>query len=133
MKKLKPKQYAQALYDEIITANPDKIDSKITGLVLALQKRKQLNMVHEVIAAFEKYAKQQQGILDIEITTATRLSEEQRQKIQNLITKNQDITGVNITERISKKLIGGIIIQIGDTVIDNSLQTRLTTLKESFQ
>ena len=36
---------------------------------------------------------------------------------------------VRITERIDRSVLGGVIVQYGDTRIDNSVKYRLDTLK----
>lgn len=71
------------------------------------------------------------GIAEITVTTPYPLSGEQREKI---IKKMSDIVGkkIKMSEKIDKALMGGIIIDYGDTRMDGSVKTRLENLKGSL-
>lgn len=66
-----------------------------------------------------------------EVRSAVELSDEQRKRLAESLKKatGQD---VDIVVVIDPTVIGGIVTQIGDTVIDGSVRHRLAQLKESF-
>ena len=68
------------------------------------------------------------GIAEITVTSPYPLSEEQREKI---VKKMSDIIGkkIKMSEKTDRALMGGIVIDYGDTRMDGSVKTRLENLK----
>jgi F-type H+-transporting ATPase subunit delta len=66
-----------------------------------------------------------------EVRSAVDLSDEQRKRLAESLKKatGQD---VDIVVVIDPTVIGGVVTQIGDTVIDGTIRHRLAQLKESF-
>jgi F-type H+-transporting ATPase subunit delta len=66
-----------------------------------------------------------------EVRTAVELSDDQRKRLAESLKK---ATGkdVDIVVIIDPTVLGGVVTQIGDTVIDGSIRHRLAQLKESF-
>jgi F-type H+-transporting ATPase subunit delta len=66
-----------------------------------------------------------------EVRTAVELSDEQRKRLTESLKKATGLD-VDLVVIIDPTVIGGIVTQIGDTVIDGSIRHRLAQLKESF-
>jgi F-type H+-transporting ATPase subunit delta len=66
-----------------------------------------------------------------EVRTAVELSDEQRKRLTESLKKATGLD-VDLVVVIDPTVIGGIVTQIGDTVIDGSIRHRLAQLKESF-
>jgi F-type H+-transporting ATPase subunit delta len=66
-----------------------------------------------------------------EVRTAVELSEEQKKRLVESLKKATGLD-VELAVTIDPTVIGGIVTQIGDTVIDGSIRHRLAQLKESF-
>jgi len=83
----------------------------------------------EVIDSFVEIHNEHLGLLEVKVFGFNPLSEEQHKKIKAEI---ESITSkkVNITFAIDKSLMGGLIIQIADTMLDASIKRRLELLKE---
>lgn len=66
-----------------------------------------------------------------EVRSAVDLSQDQKDRLAEAIKKatGQD---VDIVVIVDPTVLGGIVTQIGDTVIDGSVRHRLAQLKESF-
>ena len=71
------------------------------------------------------------GIVPAEITTASPLSDDQRQKAEQAIRK---LTGqeVRLICRVDPELIGGAVTRIGSTVYDGSLRNQLSQLRRQL-
>ena len=63
----------------------------------------------------------------VQIRTSKPLSESSRSQITDQL-KNKLGFDPILQESVDESLIGGLIIQVGDTVYDSSLRTRLKTL-----
>ena len=71
------------------------------------------------------------GIVKATVTSAVELSKEQLAQIRNKIENGTGKT-VELHTIINPSIIGGMIIRVGDHVVDASISGRLQTLKEKL-
>lgn len=66
-----------------------------------------------------------------QVRSAVALSDEQKSRLAAALAKN---TGkqVEVVVEVDPSVLGGLVTQIGDTVIDGSVRQRLSQLRESF-
>ena len=83
-----------------------------------------------ILEEFEKLCDLVDGVERAIVRTAYPVKKEHRQKLQDKIER---MTGkrVSLEYRLDPGIIGGIVIDVGDRRIDNSVQTRLTQLEEA--
>ncbi len=74
-----------------------------------------------------------QGIQSAEVTSATPLSAAARAEMQAMVVKQTGLTQVELTEKVDSELIGGFVLRVGDTQIDDSVRTSLRKLRTSLQ
>ncbi len=65
----------------------------------------------------------------ITVTSACELSNEQKSLIERVLEKKSN-QKLEITYFINEDLLGGVIIRMGETVIDNSLRNRVSQLTD---
>ena len=85
----------------------------------------------EIADDFDAKMLEYQDTTDVTVTTAVALSPEQKERLRDALAKKLHQT-IRITERIDRKILGGVIVQYGDTRIDNSVKYRLDALKEQL-
>ena len=85
----------------------------------------------ETARAYVKRSRESRGILEAKVTVIEPLSEAMREKV---LRKLQEITGKEcvIEEYVDPSILGGMVIQVGDTRIDGSMARRLEELKKSL-
>jgi F-type H+-transporting ATPase subunit delta len=66
-----------------------------------------------------------------EVRSAVALSEDQKTRLAASIKQSQGLD-VDVVSIVDPAVLGGIVVQIGDTVIDGSVRHRLGQLRESF-
>ena len=134
MRKISIRQYAQALYEA--TQGKDKSELKtITANFFELLKKqkKGLHKITAIETQFGNYFNQREGILEAEVITAQELSAKHRTELEDQIAKqHKDIKQVKLIAKTDERLISGLVVKIGDTVMDDSLKTRLELLKEKM-
>ena len=81
-----------------------------------------------IIKEFIAYAKKQEGIVSLAVTSARELDSKTLEKIKSAFGDN-----VESTESIDASLIGGITVRTSDKIFDASLKTQLIRLKQSLQ
>ncbi len=98
--------------------------------VLAVHDRLALIPVilNEARAEFERRT----GKKRIQVKSAVPLSDDQLGSIRNRIQTALNLEPILIPS-VDSELIGGLVIQVGDTVYDGSLKTRLKNLRQRLQ
>ncbi|MCA9080665.1 MAG: ATP synthase F1 subunit delta [Planctomycetaceae bacterium] len=94
--------------------------------VLAERDRLELLPVIAAICATEHEARS--GQKRISVRSASPLSESQLQRIKDRLQAALSIEPLLETS-VDEELIGGLVVQVGDTIFDGSLRTRLQNLK----
>ena len=102
--------------------------SPVGKLLVMLAERDRLTLLADVLDAFRARLREQQRVLEAEVTTAMPLEPEQQAALQQRLgaaTARQ----VTLTTKVDPSLIGGVVARIGTTVYDGSLATQLAKLK----
>lgn len=66
------------------------------------------------------------------VTSAEELSDTQKENIRQKLLATTDFVSLQIHYQVDVALIGGLKIQIGDRVVDSSIQNRLKRMKDSL-
>lgn len=76
-------------------------------------------------------ANEARGIMDAEVTTAVKLDEDQESDIESRLSA---MTGksIHLVKNIDPGIIGGVVVKIGDTLIDGSIRGQLAALREKL-
>jgi F-type H+-transporting ATPase subunit delta len=84
--------------------------------------------IREVAEEFETLVASEEGVLDVELTTASQLSDEEFGRIVGRI---EQASGrkVQATRSVDPDLIGGLVLQAGSMRLDASIRGRLDRLR----
>ncbi len=91
-----------------------------------------LKVLPDVLEQFVHLRAASEATADVEVTSATALSEEQLTKISAAMEKRLS-RKVKLNCKIDKSVMAGVIIRAGDTVIDGSVRGRLERLADVLQ
>ena len=85
-------------------------------------------LLDEIVSEYENFANEAQGIVVADVTTARDLNGSQADRLSN---KLAEITGKTIKLRphLDPKIIGGVVVRMGDKRIDGSLTGKLQALQ----
>ncbi|MBS4097766.1 MAG: F0F1 ATP synthase subunit delta [Sulfuricella sp.] len=102
------------------------------NLVHVLSENKRLPLVPEIVSLFEALKAAQEGELNAHVCTAYEMSAEQ---LASLAAKLETKFGrkINATQSVDADLIGGIVIQVGDEVMDASVRGGLGSLSVTLK
>ena len=82
--------------------------------------------------AFERYTQVDgPARLDAQVTSAVELNDEQRKRIAADL-RSRYGEQVQVAFNVDDSLIGGLVVRIGDQVLDNSLRTRLSAVQRNM-
>jgi F-type H+-transporting ATPase subunit delta len=116
----------------IAAALPADTPPLVGRFLVGLANAGKLDQISSVVRELEKLA--QAGgaaTLDAEVTSAVELSDAQRERIISDL-RNRYGEGLQVAFRTDASLIGGLIIRVGDQVLDNSLRTRLGAIQRNM-
>ena len=119
----------QKMLDEVFG---NETDDLITGTVAALMEKKHLRELPRVLGSFAEQALDEEGIGVASVISADELTEEQKLRIRQKLLDTTDYTSMRITYSVDRSLIGGIVIQLRDRVVDSSIRTKLSHMKNSL-
>ena len=106
-------------------------DAKGTNFLKLLLDYGRVNVLPEIAGHFDALKAEVENTVDVVVTTAAKLGEEQKQEIVKAL-KARLGRDIRIETEIDETLIGGAVIRAGDVVIDGSLRSRLTGLSNAL-
>jgi F-type H+-transporting ATPase subunit delta len=109
-----------------------KVYDELVGLFILLVRKNRQNYTLDILAQFLEMAQADAGILLATVTTAMPLKKEQLAQIKTNLEKSTKQT-IDLVTVVDKDLIGGIIIQVGDKVVDGSVSGQLNTLSNKLK
>jgi F-type H+-transporting ATPase subunit delta len=126
-----PKLSSEALYQFFSDIGGDKFSQTGKNFIRVLIDAERINLAAEVFEIFEQKRTATEGISDVEVISAYPLDNAQVNAISESISKRLG-KKIDINTEEDKDLIGGVIIRVGDSVIDASLRGRLKELNSIF-
>ena len=109
----------------------DKLNAEGKNFIRILAENKRLNILPDIVIAYEQFRADSEGTLDAEVISAFPLSDEQEKNIVAGLKKRLG-RDISLTMRVDETLIGGAIIRAGDMVIDGTVTRHLDDLTHSL-
>jgi F-type H+-transporting ATPase subunit delta len=123
---LEPRAKARAL--EGILGEADEL---LRNFLLLLAEKGRIAELDEIAREFERIAAAEEGQIEVELTTAFELSDEEARSILGQI---EQASGrrVEATRKVDPSLIGGMVLQAGSLRVDASVRGRLNRLRQEL-
>ena len=86
----------------------------------------------EISSAFIDQYKHQKGIHTVKLTTAVPVSEEMKKQIIGQVQKQTNLNNIDLKASVDEEIIGGFVLEIGDTLVDASIAYDLNKIKSQF-
>jgi F-type H+-transporting ATPase subunit delta len=115
----------------LATAVTGRASRPVQGLLAVLAKNNRLSSLRGITQAYTALLNERAGRAPVKVTTAVPLSDEQRKRLATAL-KSSTGKDVEIKVVIDPTVLGGVITQIGDTVIDGSVRHRLNRVRETL-
>ncbi|HKH62102.1 MAG TPA: ATP synthase F1 subunit delta [Flavitalea sp.] len=136
------RDFVNLLRSPIVT--PDKKESilqaAISGSVTELTtsfnrlliKKGREAVLPEIADAFIEQYKHQKGIHIVKLTTAVPVSEEVKQAIISKVQSLTPMKTVELQTEVQENIIGGFLLEVGDTLVDASISYDLNKIRSQF-
>jgi F-type H+-transporting ATPase subunit delta len=103
-------------------------DETFMNFLEALLERHRMPVVFAIRAQFERLWDEEMKLLPVEVTSAVRLAEETVGSIGEQIGE-QTGRRVELSSRVDPDILGGIVLRVGNFVLDASIRNQLNQLR----
>jgi F-type H+-transporting ATPase subunit delta len=118
--------------EQVITdAFKGRVDDLFLDFLLVLNKHDRLDLVRPVAAEFRELRDKLYNRVRFQVRSAVKLTDEQKKRIAEQAREYFKMEPV-VVEVLDPDLIGGLQIQVGDTLYDLSLRTQLNKIKQQL-
>jgi F-type H+-transporting ATPase subunit delta len=107
-------------------------DELVRNFLLLVTEKGRATGLHEIAREFDALVAAEEGILDVELTTAVELSEDEAKRLLGQI---EHVSGrrLRASRRVDPALIGGFVLQAGSHRADASVRGRLEGLRRELK
>ena len=116
----------------IVAACGDGLDAEAANFVHLLAENKRFAILPAIATLFEALKAEAEGVLEANIATAYPLSDGQ---MAGLVAKLEARLGrkIEASQHVDPELIGGVVIQVGDEVMDASVRGKLADMATTLR
>jgi F-type H+-transporting ATPase subunit delta len=113
------------------TAFGDQVTPLTARFLQLVVERGREEVLTSIYAEYQRLANEHRNILAVDVSAAVPLSDEQ---LSELARSLEARTGkrIRIQEQTEPELLGGLVVRMGDTILDGSVRTRLRRLHEQM-
>ena len=105
-----------------------KLNKLLTKFLCFLITKRRFFFVDKILKSFVEICSTKRGELKAELTSAKNLTENEINNIKEELTKNFS-SKIKLNYKHDASLIGGLIVQIGSTMIDTSIKNKLQQIE----
>lgn len=109
-----------------------RMSDELLGFLIIIISKDRYKDIDAILDYFIAEVKQYKGIGIATVTTAVPLREEQCKEVEQRLLDTTSYTTMEMNYMLDKSLIGGMVIRIGDRVVDSSIRTKLNELQKEL-
>ncbi|MDI6777900.1 MAG: ATP synthase F1 subunit delta [Patescibacteria group bacterium] len=128
--KITTKQYAQTLFDLTDGKSKPEIEKSVADFARYIYKERKLALADKIIEQFGKIYNQRKGIVETEVTSRKKMDETTSKKIKHYVKEKYQAKEVIVKNIVDESAKGGVVIKVGDEIIDGSVRGKLGELRK---
>jgi len=109
----------------------DSVAALSANLLSLLASKNLAHLLTDVLDEYSRMIDFQLGIEVAQVTTATTLNQVQRQRVTDIL-ETIMAKKVRIHTLVDTEILGGIVVRVGDRVIDGSVRARLREMRREI-
>lgn len=113
---------------KIDSAFGGKTPDVLVGFLKLVNVKGRLGALSAISAAFKKLLDARSGRVDVEVTVAHQLNDGELEDVRRQISTKLGKDAI-VTQKVDDSIIGGLVLKIGDKLIDGSVKSQLEQLK----
>ena len=124
-----PKQKKLQLIENVFKG---RISDALTGFLRIVVTKGRYENLPDIFAYFIARVKEYKKIGVAQVVSAIPLRDEQKQKIEQKLLETTHYETMEIDYKVEESSIGGLMIRIGDRVVDSTIRSKLSALTGSL-
>ncbi len=104
------------------------LDGTVLNFLKVLCRRQRLQFVRSIASAAVELRDEIAGRVQVQVTTTEALDPQAAEKLRNTL-KNTLQKDVRLVTKIDPSILGGLVVRVGDTVYDGSVDGQLKALR----
>ncbi len=109
-----------------------KLSNDVMGLLDVMIRKNRIGELPSVLDYFDERAKERKKIGVVEVKTPVELTEAEKSKVEARVLEVTDFASLEMKYKTDKSLLGGMVIRIGDQVLDNSIRSKLDSMSRQL-
>lgn len=109
-----------------------RVDDDITGFFVLIVKKDRQTELLQILEYFIDKVKDYKKIGVAYVTTAVEIGESTKKSIEDKLKATTDYVAFEMNYSVDKSIIGGMIIRIGDRVVDSSIKSKLESIADGL-
>ncbi len=130
--KISAKQYALTLYELTEEKGDAEIKDIVANFVNFMKKRGDFKKLSSVVTQFTNIYNNKHSIIEATVITARGLDSQEEENVRSFIKRKYSANSVIINSVVNENVKGGIIIRVGDEILDGSVSARLKKLQANL-
>lgn len=108
------------------------VSEEMTGFLTLIVKKDRYKNVLEILEYFISEVKEYKKIGVATVTTVAAIDDNTKSKIEAKLKETTQYETFEICYEVDESLVGGMIIRIGDKVVDSSIKTKIAELSKTL-
>lgn len=129
---LHPQITKEEKVDVIETCFKGKVDDAVTGFMVIVVKAGRQGDFESIFSYFLNAVKAYKHIGTAYVTSAKALTDAQKKAVEERLLQLTDNVSYETYYKVDPSLIGGMVIRIGDKVVDSSIKTQPETISKKL-
>lgn len=109
-----------------------RVSDELKGFLYLVVSKDRYGEIEEILDYFVNAVKNLKGIGIAYVTTAIHLTEAKKKEIESKLLTTTSYQKMEMHFSVDENLIGGMVIRIGDRVVDSSIQTSLLEMRKQL-
>ncbi len=109
-----------------------RVSEELVGFLHLIVSKDRYGEIDSILDYFIDEVKQVKGIGVAHVATALDLSEAKKKEVEQKLLSTTSFTRMEMHYQVDESLIGGMVIRIGDRVVDSSIRSKLSGLEREL-
>lgn len=109
-----------------------RVSGELTGFLVLIIEKDRSKELDAILTYFIDRVKEEKHIGVAFVTTAVELDKATQMKVKQRLLETTRYKGMEMHYTVDASIIGGMVVRIGDRVIDSSITTKLNELKKQL-
>ncbi len=128
-----PARDVQEKYEALRRILPEGTGTAVEKFLGVLISRQDIGYLDEIVRLFEEEARaREEAPQPVQVVSAVPLTDEEKQKLEERL-KSRFGPNLAFQYRVDPDILGGLIVRVGDTLLDYSLRSRLEELRSRIE